>query len=780
MKGTLFSTDYVFDSAGNPRLVELNTDTGVTNGALSHHLDCTSFINVLSGSSISDVHIIYKGFQQNFVTWLNDQLTISASFVTNIEHHIEDTDTIYPISIPDDSSSFILRLAYDENAILDSTYAKSKSNLHKLFTEYTSSADTVEYYYTGSDGEFDTISTSSYLNGDDSELPDFVIKTKTEISEPVVFTKVGLNTSSSLERYTQFKNGINESTHYFEKFHYNPTDISGSDRFLSSIRSFDIIYGTSLDILNIGMYKTETVVDVPTSASLAEENFYDNSRIRNDYATHHAHAFSTKFMVGDFNGIYSDTILVGTGSDNFVSASELVVNDNIQSFFVSGTQLDSAEYDFLQVFWTGSVMASGSYTSSSLVEAITTGSDRFNSIGEIVLDNGQRIYCGNTKYFLAYNTSSNESKYVAQFDMNHDTYLYDISGGLHHVSQSNQVLLKSTPTLYKIDVEDVDTMVISGSNLIVHNAPCFVAGTPVRTEFGISNIEDIVPGDKVITWNHEENKAEFCVVVDTTEKENQLTVTYVFENGVELTGTPDHPLYVTDKGYASYYPKQTLDDSGLKVEQILIGDEVQHIDGYSVPIIDIIENEEPVSVYNLSNVAKNHNFFVEDFLAHNRSPLTCFAAGTEISLSNGDVKNIEDIIIGDEVLGWDGESIVPAEVISIDHQHTVGAHKRGCELLGDEPSLYTINDTGIEFTPEHPFLTKEGWKSLTPYVDQEPYKSQQEPKNLVIGDLINVNGEWIEITSIRKVRSDADESVYNITVDKVHSYIANGIIVHNK
>ena len=37
-----------------------------------------------------------------------------------------------------------------------------------------------------------------------------------------------------------------------------------------------------------------------------------------------------------------------------------------------------------------------------------------------------------------------------------------------------------------------------------------------------------------------------------------------------------------------------------------------------------------------------------------------------------------------------------------------------------------------------------------------------------------------EVKEIKVVRSDADETVYNITVDKLHSYIANGIIVHNK
>ena len=40
---------------------------------------------------------------------------------------------------------------------------------------------------------------------------------------------------------------------------------------------------------------------------------------------------------------------------------------------------------------------------------------------------------------------------------------------------------------------------------------------------------------------------------------------------------------------------------------------------------------------------------------------TCFAAGTQISLPNGDVKNIEDIVVGDLVIGWN-ESLDTSEV----------------------------------------------------------------------------------------------------------------------
>lgn len=257
---------------------------------------------------------------------------------------------------------------------------------------------------------------------------------------------------------------------------------------------------------------------------------------------------------------------------------------------------------------------------------------------------------------------------------------------------------------YRIDVETTDSYFVSASNnsFIVHNAPCFIAGTKVHIEEkGITNIEDVEVGDKVISYNHDTDTSEYKEVLKVREQENKNVVKYVFENGTELTGTPDHPLFVNGKGYSSYYPKETLEDSGLDVNQILLGDEVLHIDGYGVVISDIIEIEETHTVYNLEEVEHNHNFFVNQFLAHNRESLPCcFIAGTQISLSNNDSKNIEDIIIGDEVIGWkDGEF---TNGIVTDLKPTI---------LGNR-SLYNINDFELTFTSEHPFLTKDGWKSI--------------------------------------------------------------------
>ena len=236
-------------------------------------------------------------------------------------------------------------------------------------------------------------------------------------------------------------------------------------------------------------------------------------------------------------------------------------------------------------------------------------------------------------------------------------------------------------------------------------------------------------------------------------------------NGTELTGTKDHPLYIKDKGYASYDPAITFEDSDLIVEQIEVGDKAVNLLGDEVEILQILDSGKVEDVYNLDKIEHNHNFYANDVLVHNRfgGPGCCFVEGTEISLANDDVKNIEDVVVGDEVLSYNGKDLVVSKVIAT--KPTIVGHRNLLTLAGD-------GICNIEFTPEHPFLTKEGWKSVTP--EEEQY-GKLEP-----GDEINCCGAWKKISSIDIIDSTPDKKVYNFTVKEFHSYVANGIIVHNK
>ena len=788
MKGTFFSADFIKDENNNFRLLEINTDTACITETLDDRFDFSDWITILQNNNITKLVLIYKQFQNNLVQKIQSVMASDATFITDIQLIKEEKNTIYPTAVTDADDKFILRLAYDENALFDSTYAKGRTNLLTLFADNNDLESIPEFFYEGTEKIYNTF-TSSIHSG--SNIPDAIKKNINDNpTDPLDFVKfdMGNHESASEQLLNQFyTSAIDTSQNYVERFHFNSDDIE--DEKVSSYRQFGIVYGTNIDYVKLGSYQIEGLFTLPNVDFNNEYTFTDNY-----YYVPRKHYFelTTNYLRVDIIDGLHNTEKIIIPNESPISVGEVAVSGSVQSFFISGSPDTDLKEVFTSWSFSGNELPSGSYLTSSIVEAITSESGEYNSAVEVNTTSGDSYYVSPGKHFLVYESGSNVWRFKRPIDLSGSLdYFMNQSGSLVQFSSSNYVVLENSPNFYRVDVETTDNFFISSSNsILVHNAPCFVAGTKVHIESkGITNIEDVKVGDKVISYNHDNEIVEYKEVKKVRIKSDEFVVTYVFENGTNLTGTPDHPLFVNGKGYSSYSPSVTKEDSGLDVEQILIGDEVLHIDGYGVTISDIIEEEKKEVVYNLDEVEGNNNFFVEDLLAHNRAGFpgsyytdpTCFSANVNITLSDGTFKKINEIEVGDVVQGWDGNTVeVAGKVISTDHRHTVGSHAEACKSLGDEPSLYTINDTKVEFTPEHPFLTKEGWKSLVPDPNQEPYKTEQEVKVLKEGDEININGTWTLVESISKVRSDSEEKVYNITVEGIHSYLANGIVVHNK
>jgi len=126
MKGTLFSADFVKDSNGDLRLLELNTDTSIVKNELSN-LNLVEFSNILQTNNITELDIIYKPiYHLGIVTRISDYITENCQFITSINLHDEQGNTIYPTSIEDANDKFVLRMAYDESALFDSEYCNNR------------------------------------------------------------------------------------------------------------------------------------------------------------------------------------------------------------------------------------------------------------------------------------------------------------------------------------------------------------------------------------------------------------------------------------------------------------------------------------------------------------------------------------------------------------------------------------------------------------------------------------------------------------------------------
>ncbi len=122
MKGTLLSFDYVKSPEGDLKFVEMNTDTTIPTSEVQNALDWTSLFTVMQEVNATKLDVIYK---PQIHAEIVNALSASAqgeSFITDFTHHQEDYHSIFPAAVEDAADKFILRLAYDDNAILDNTY----------------------------------------------------------------------------------------------------------------------------------------------------------------------------------------------------------------------------------------------------------------------------------------------------------------------------------------------------------------------------------------------------------------------------------------------------------------------------------------------------------------------------------------------------------------------------------------------------------------------------------------------------------------------------------
>lgn len=129
----------------------------------------------------------------------------------------------------------------------------------------------------------------------------------------------------------------------------------------------------------------------------------------------------------------------------------------------------------------------------------------------------------------------------------------------------------------------------------------------------------------------------------------------------------------------------------------------------------------------------------------------CFSGDTPITMANGTQKSISQVKAGDKIRTFASlqtKETVDAPVVAT---HTVTVDG------------YLILNTTLKLTPEHKILVNGQWKTAG---------------DAQVGDtLLAQDGTAIKITSIEWVRGKTQ--VYNLQVEKFHTFFADGIYVHN-
>jgi len=170
---------------------------------------------------------------------------------------------------------------------------------------------------------------------------------------------------------------------------------------------------------------------------------------------------------------------------------------------------------------------------------------------------------------------------------------------------------------------------------------------------------------------------------------------------------------------------------------------------------------------------------------------SCFTAETRVLMADGSSRPIAAVKVGDEVMGADGavNRVVAIETPALGHR-----------------KLYGFNGGPAFVTPEHPFMTRAGWKSMAPeatfaehnsfragalevgdeLVRLEAVTTRMRPVSVAFGGAMQASSEVVIETNFAPLEStvphDGDPfmTVYNLRLDGNHTYFANSYLVHNK
>ena len=318
-----------------------------------------------------------------------------------------------------------------------------------------------------------------------------------------------------------------------------------------------------------------------------------------------------------------------------------------------------------------------------------------------------------------------------------------------------------------------------------HLLACFVEGTMIATEHGEVPIEQVKVGDNVLT-----RQGYHKVTASSKTGENRETMTACFSDGAELTGTPDHPVFVNGKGWVDLTSLRYGDTiESWKEKQLLTGEQ---------GIIGIQNQKEEVTASILSqqrvdSIVSCGRMLMERYLkatistikmmTHRIMNCLTLSARKIISIWQTIWLGMNFLLIGTNILREyaplpllglsDGQTHRTGNIVSmLDYGKMVKTILRSVNTVARNTKREIYLNTGsVQTTVSQ--LT-DGHSNLTMRQDTAQYAGKHSP-------VINTSERKHARQSVVFLRAKPHlpATVYNLSVEDVPEYYANGILVHN-
>lgn len=282
-------------------------------------------------------------------------------------------------------------------------------------------------------------------------------------------------------------------------------------------------------------------------------------------------------------------------------------------------------------------------------------------------------------------------------------------------------------------------------------------------------IKDVQLRDRVLCYDlaEEEHLAVKVVGRTRTLREFHLAIK---AGATTIFITPDHPLWVPGKGWSicddlakfNIYRAKDL----IQLHKIALGDALLHQDGTTDSITSIDKVNGQQIMWTLAVKHQDKNFLANGVRIHNGGAGDCVGADTLISTPSGPRK-IKDLEIGDLVMSHnDQDQEIAAPITAV------------VEVLHDFCFEVTCADgTKLAISADHPLLTVEGWRTCN-HDTRYTRIFKVSIREISPGDLILAEGgKTLAFASKRRIRGACE--LYTLGVSGGHTFIANGLIVHD-
>jgi len=278
MKATIIGSDFL-QKNGSVKFLEINTNTTIYNKG-AEFLDYSPLFNMLNANGITEFHFIFtegdswKPLNEPFKFKEILQAKCEENSITYVQYAVPLNSVTVPF-IEDAPNRFILRQSFDVTALVDETYCSDKFGFFDLMknSEYVPKTKLVS----------DELNTNTLDSVDytDTENPNILVKYR--YPQYDTFKYPALFRVSDSSELTSIIDSV-ETDYLVQEFIYSEDNLI-EDRY-SIIRSIDIIYGSNLDVINMGGYTQSSIMPISfTPTEYVEGTNKLNQKSRYKYIT---------------------------------------------------------------------------------------------------------------------------------------------------------------------------------------------------------------------------------------------------------------------------------------------------------------------------------------------------------------------------------------------------------------------------------------------------------------------------------------------------------------